>query len=119
MADHHSLRPPRAALVELPSQFDYALLLRAIEVRRRDGQQPIPGSVRVSDSEKRWTFQPNTDWKNGSYILRVDPALEDPSGNTIARPFETATSESPESRGPFIVMPFDVELRAVPSTARR
>jgi hypothetical protein len=106
-------------LVELPSPFDYALLQRTIEVRRQDGQEPIPGSVRVSDSEKRWTFQPNKDWKDGSYILRIDPGLEDPSGNTIARPFETTTGESPEGRGAFVVMPFEVQLRAVPSTARR
>jgi hypothetical protein len=116
------ITPPfgrRAPLVvEFPNPLDYALALRAIEVRRREGQQPIGGSVRLSDNEKRWTFLPEVDWRDGSYLLRIDPALEDPSGNAMGRPFETETAAEPQGRGPWTVLPFDVELRPVPSTAR-
>ena len=88
----------------------------AIEVRRRDGDT-LAGRVRISDSETRWTFQPESGWSGGSYLLRIDAGLEDPSGNVAVG--DRAAGGEPLGGAAGTVLPFDVELRPVPSTARR
>jgi hypothetical protein len=100
-------------LVEMPSPLDYALLLESIEVRKRDGGT-LPGRVRISDNERRWSFQPDTGWVSGPYVLRVDTGLEDPSGNRSGGGASTQNGDAPKT-----ILPFEVELKPVPSTSRR
>lgn len=104
-------------LVEMPSPLDYALLANAIEVRRRDGAA-LEGRARISDSETRWTFQPDAGWSSGPYVLRIDAGLEDPSGNAAGGAAAREPGAAPEDRAR-TVLPFEVELRPVPSTAQR
>jgi hypothetical protein len=103
-------------LVELPSPLDYALLLGGIEARRRDGTL-LPGRARISNNETRWTFQPDAGWASGSYLLRIDAKIQDPSGNPAGG--ATGAAEQGQGERPPTVLPFEVELRPVPSTARR
>ncbi len=84
--------------VILPDPLDQALLERCIEVVDSNGATVL-GAVTVSDQERRWTFSPNSRWKQGVYTLRIDPILEDVAGNSIARPFEVDLTEP-------AVMPF-------------
>ncbi|MEM8882424.1 MAG: hypothetical protein AAGC82_17695, partial [Pseudomonadota bacterium] len=35
-----------------------------------------------------WTFSPFMPWPEGTFVLRIAPALEDVSGNTIGHPFD-------------------------------
>lgn len=103
-------------LVELPGPLDYALLLDGIQARRRDGAA-LAGRARISNNETHWTFQPEAGWASGPYVLRIDPKIEDPSGN----PAGGAAGAAQQGQGerPGTVLPFEVELRPVPSTAQR
>ena len=53
-----------------------------------DRGRKVEGTVEVTDQETRWRFTPKEAWRAGAYDLVVDTALEDPTGNSIARPFE-------------------------------
>ena len=48
----------------------------------------LAGSVRLSADETHWQFVPAAPWREGSYRLRVHPALEDAAGNRVCAPFE-------------------------------
>jgi hypothetical protein len=100
-------------LVEMPNPLDYALLLESVEVRKSDGET-LAGRVRISDNERRWSFQPDAGWVSGPYALRVDTGLEDPSGNRSGGGASTQDGDAPKT-----ILPFEVELKPVPSTSRR
>jgi hypothetical protein len=50
--------------------------------------QRVEGTVNVTDEETRWRFTPKESWRAGAYSLVVDTVLEDPTGNSVAQPFE-------------------------------
>ena len=54
-----------------------------------EGSEPLEGAVSVAPGETEWTFAPSFPWRSGSYELVVDGALEDRSGNSVDRAFET------------------------------
>ncbi|MHB1556890.1 MAG: Ig-like domain-containing protein [Isosphaeraceae bacterium] len=73
--------------VRFPEPLDRALLDRLIAVR--DGSdRPVDGTIAVADEETVWRFTPADPWKPGDYRLMIGTDLEDPSGNSVARPFE-------------------------------
>jgi hypothetical protein len=76
-----------ALVVTFPKPLDHAMLGRVLSVTDDRGRE-VEGSVAVTDEETRWRFTPKGAWKTGAYNLVVDTALEDPAGNSIARPFE-------------------------------
>ena len=80
------LREP--VTLSFPEALDRAMLLRAIRVESRVGRQ-IDGLVTVGPDERSWSFSPDAAWPCGDCRLVVDSALEDPSGNSIRRPFES------------------------------
>ncbi len=87
-----TVRPPapgsRDALeVRLPDPLDRALLDRLIAVRDGSDRQ-VEGTVAVGDEETAWRFTPSAPWKPGNYRLLIGTDLEDPAGNSVARPFE-------------------------------
>jgi hypothetical protein len=73
-------------VVTFPWPLDYALLQRALGVRR-DGAD-VPGDIRISDGETRWRFTPHQPWAPGDYTLIALTILEDPAGNRLGRTFE-------------------------------
>ena len=83
--------PPRGtrnALVVIFGQvLDHAMILRMIEVVDADGK-PVPGALAALEGDTACAFTPDAPWPPGPYKLRVNRLLEDPSGNSIARPFE-------------------------------
>ncbi len=101
----------------LPEAVDRALLERLPYVERADGQ-PVPGTVRVGDDERRWSFRPQRPWDQGTYRLRVPRALEDLAGNTVDRRFEepppSTASDGPPVAGP-LAFPFSVDIEDVAS----
>jgi hypothetical protein len=76
-----------ALAVTFPKPLDHAMLERVLWVTDDRGQR-IEGTIAVSDEETRWRFTPKEPWRAGAHDLVVDTALEDPAGNSIARPFE-------------------------------
>jgi hypothetical protein len=102
-------------VVTFPKPLDYGMLHRVLGVAStREGAggetQSILGDVRVSEQEKRWSFQPHEAWKTGHYQLMVSGALEDPAGNSIDRPFEVPDGQSQgrTERPRSLAIPFDV-----------
>ena len=86
------IRPPaaetRAPLeVRFPEPLDRALLDRLIIVRDAAGR-PVPGRISVEGGETIWQFAPAEPWRAGDYRLVIGTELEDPSGNSVAQPFE-------------------------------
>jgi hypothetical protein len=73
--------------VTFAKPLDRAMLERVLWVTDDRGQK-VEGSIAVTDEETRWRFTPKQTWKAGAYNLVVDTALEDPTGNSIAQPFE-------------------------------
>jgi hypothetical protein len=76
-----------ALVVTFPKALDHGMLERVLWVADARGRK-VEGTVAVTDAETRWRFTPKEAWRAGAYDLVVDTALEDPAGNSIARPFE-------------------------------
>jgi hypothetical protein len=84
--------------------LDHAMLQRVLEVRTPSGKR-IEGTVAVDRHEQRWRFTPQAAWKAGGYVVRVETTLEDRSGNSVGRAFET-----PETGSKKTAIPQSVEL---------
>lgn len=95
--------------LRFPEPLDRALLQRMLAVLDAAGA-PLTGEVEVDDSERRWSFRPARPWAAGDYRVRVDTALEDPSGNSLRRPFESAIAgpAPPPSGARFVELSFRV-----------
>ncbi len=81
--------PEGALEIAFDGPLDHALALRLLTVRG-PGDEALDGIAAIAPAEGSWSFQPSGPWQPGTHQLEVDPALEDPSGNSVARPFETA-----------------------------
>lgn len=74
--------------VTFPDPLDQALLKRHLRVFRND--QQLDGRIEVGKDERQWVFTPAQAWDiDSSYLLRVNPRLEDQAGNTPLRLFDT------------------------------
>ncbi len=76
-----------ALVLTFPKALDHAMLGRVLQVTDERGRK-VEGTLAVTDRETRWRFTPKEPWRAGAYDVVVDTALEDPCGNSIARPFE-------------------------------
>ena len=91
--------------VELDGTIDHAMSLTLIGVWR-DGTR-LEGAASLSADGRRWSFVPAAPWVAGAHELRVSRALEDPSGNSVARLFEVpADVRASESTGAWVTLPF-------------
>jgi hypothetical protein len=77
-------------VLRFPHPLDRALLGRAFTVLRE--ATPVTGTWSVEDQEVAVTFRPESAWTAGDYTVAVDPALEDPTGQRLGRPFERDVS---------------------------
>jgi hypothetical protein len=81
-------RDSREALeVRFGEPLDHALAERLVGVLAPDGNA-VPGRGAMMDDDRGWRFVPNAPWTAGRYQLRVDSALEDLAGNSVARVFD-------------------------------
>lgn len=107
------IEPPAAGsreplVVTLGEPIDQALALRLIDVIA-GGQKVVSGVTALGDRETRWFFTPHENWQAGRYRLRVEGTLEDPSGNSVLRPFEVLPGEQEDVSGPAVsYLDFDV-----------
>ena len=91
-SSHWKVQAPAAdttdtVTVQFPGPLDRALLHRMIWVTDAKGVR-IAGTIKVTDDETRWHFEPAKPWTAGKYRLVIDTSLEDLAGNTLAAPFE-------------------------------
>jgi hypothetical protein len=68
--------------------LDHAMLNRVLVVRGPSGYR-IEGDTTVEQHETRWSFKPAIPWESDDYRVEIATNLEDLSGNSLARPFET------------------------------
>jgi hypothetical protein len=86
------IRPPAAGSrepleVRFPEPLDRAMLDRLVVVQDAAGNA-VAGDVSVTGEETVWRLAPAHPWEVGDYRLVIGTELEDPSGNSVARPFE-------------------------------
>jgi hypothetical protein len=96
------VQPPAAGgtgalAVSFPRPLDHGMLERVLWVTDERGQR-LEGTVAVTGEETRWQFTPKESWRPGAYSVVVNTALEDPTGNSIARPFEVDVFRPIEGR---------------------
>jgi hypothetical protein len=82
-----SREPVRVAFGEA---LDHALAGRMVTLE--SGGRKVEGRVHLADADSGLTFVPASPWKPGDYALRVDVALEDLAGNSVARVFDADRS---------------------------
>jgi hypothetical protein len=94
------IEAPRAGsrdplMVRFPKALDHAMLEHVLTVVRLEGsgdrdviRNEIAGTVRITDEETRWRFEPREPWRAGRHALVVPTNLEDRAGNSIRLPFE-------------------------------
>jgi hypothetical protein len=107
--------PPSEARAPLTVAFDRAmdraLLGRSLTVVGPDGTR-VPGTAHIPVGERSWIFRPQAGWGGGAYKLRVDPVLEDVSGNAVGRPFEADLLKPAKPAPP--PEPVDLPFRVAP-----
>ena len=86
------LTPPaaagRAALrVAFGEPLDHALAARLVSVYDALGTR-VAGAAELAANDSVWLFVPDRPWREGEYALRVDAALEDIAGNSVAHVFD-------------------------------
>lgn len=87
-------------VVSFGRALDHALLQRTLVVLSTPDGRRVAGAAAVRAAETRWVFTPREPWQGREYRLAVLPALEDPAGNRVGRPFEVGASGLSPGRGP-------------------
>ncbi len=87
------IEPPKARtndplVVKFDQTVDTGIALRLIGILE-SGECPLDGKTEISADGLVWKFTPKVAWSPGLHFIEVDPALEDPSGNQVGRPFES------------------------------
>lgn len=75
--------------------LDHAMLNRVLVVCGPSGDR-VEGDTTVEQHETHWSFKPTKPWKSDGYRVEIDTNLEDVSGNSLARPFETKRVDEPD-----------------------
>jgi hypothetical protein len=85
--------------------MDHALAIRMIRVEK------VEGTTGLENHERIWKFLPASEWRAGSYKLRVQTTIEDLAGNNIGKPFEVDLFETVQRKitTAVIELPFTVK----------
>jgi hypothetical protein len=104
--------------IRFPKALDRAMLDRVLQILPADvaphastAAPELAGTVRVTDEEKRWTFEPRYPWLAGRYVVAVSTRLEDPSGNSVGQPFEVDLKRTPNRAVPPAVVRIEFDVR--------
>jgi len=95
--------------VALAEPVDHALGLRLIWLEDGSGAR-VPGDTSLTQEESLWIFRPREALLPGGYALVVAPELEDSSGNSLRRPFETEVADESEAISPTPPFRLAIEL---------
>ena len=69
-------------MIEFDRIFDYALLQHMILVFDENGEE-ILGEITISENERKWSFVPESPWRNANTFIQIDSRLEDIAGNNF------------------------------------
>jgi hypothetical protein len=110
-AEELAVEPPSSpdapVAVRLPEPLDHALLARWIWVEDGRGAR-VEGTVEAPDGETRWVLTPDRPWAPGTYVVRVERALEDRAGNRFDRAFDREPGTAMPAPEPPLRLTFDV-----------
>ena len=76
-----------ALRVDFGESLDHALAARMLSVYDALGTR-VAGAAQLASNDSVWTFTPERAWTAGEHTLRVDSALEDIAGNSVAHVFD-------------------------------
>lgn len=114
-AESWRVEPPSAdtdapLVVRFDEPLDHALLERVVRVVDAE-ENPLDGTINITDAETCWQFTPTDAWEPGMYRLVVDTTLEDVAGNSIGRAFDVDVFEPIQKRitTDTIAIPFTVD----------
>jgi hypothetical protein len=104
------IQSPVAGTIEpLTLQFGKAMdrvsLDRFLSVVDSKGKV-LAGSIVCGKNERSWSFQPVSKWGDQEYAVKINPRLEDPTGNTPPRPFDADQNTPPPAAPPLLSLPF-------------
>ncbi|WOK08880.1 Ig-like domain-containing protein [Imperialibacter roseus] len=87
-----------ALTVQFGEPMDFGSLDGKFSVKTESGDgQIVDGVFEITAGETGLTFKPAKSWLAGSYVLVVDPTIEDLAGNNLQRLFdEDTTVENPD-----------------------
>lgn len=104
------IHPPRAGTrdpleMSFPDPMDHALALRMISIPN------VSGKVTMEDQERLWKFVPSTQWRTGTYNLRIESIIEDLAGNNVGKLFEVDVFENVQRSitNAFVEVPFVIQ----------
>jgi len=80
-----------ALQVAFAESLDHALAARMLSVYDSLGTR-LTGVAQLAANDSVWAFVPERPWADGEHTLRVDSALEDIAGNSVAQVFDTDRS---------------------------
>jgi hypothetical protein len=80
-----------ALRVVFGESLDHALAARMLSVYDARGTR-LAGVTSLVGNDSMWTFVPERPWADGEHTLRVDSALEDIAGNSVAQVFDADRS---------------------------
>ncbi len=96
-------------VIRFPEPLDHSMLFGSIVIR--DGASNVmKGSIKVTDFEKRWAFEPAGPWLAGSYSISINSDLEDNSGNSVGRQFDVDVFEKTESPDDSLVIEWNFQI---------
>ncbi len=78
--------------ISFHESLDHVLAENTISVADTNGNE-IKGKLRANDNGTIVYFIPDTEWKQGSYLLQIESRLEDLAGNNLDRLFDTDLSQ--------------------------
>lgn len=99
----------RGALdIDLKGAIDRPQAERLIAIH--DGSGPVAGTACVTESDTHFRFIPEAPWRPGPHSVVVSTVLEDPSGNSIERPFEVDLFQvdPPQAASRTVVIGFEI-----------
>ncbi|HEU5118426.1 MAG TPA: hypothetical protein VFT74_17570, partial [Isosphaeraceae bacterium] len=96
-------------VIDLKEPVDRPQAERLVVIQDTEGS--LAGSTRVDAGGTHLRFEPDQPWQGGTYRVVVGTVLEDPSGNSIERPFEVDLFQvdSPEASRKSVSIPFEIE----------
>ena len=72
--------------IDFPESMDYLTALEGIKIYKDD--QVVDGKASLRSFEKKWVFIPDSEWQKGTYVIKLDPRIEDNAGNNLLRLFD-------------------------------
>ncbi len=82
-----------SVILRFPESIDRAMLESGIAVMAAS-EEPVRGSIHISERESAWSFVPEEPWSKGRYEVRYSLKLEDLAGNNLNRLFDQSTTDT-------------------------